>query len=229
VCSSDLHEPFGAVVNRALPGGGLDVELERARPPREHAKRRGQVLDDFLAQKAINTYRTKHHFVPSAWSNFQKAAELTVAQRKYKCAVNHVTFARGERGAMTMELPSGRKLYYHGLTLKETTGFMGEPRNELVYLGVSPKTKQWSEIKTRGPTLVENAVQAIARDLMAAAMLRLTAAGFRVVLTVHDEILAEHEESDRLEVFIKTMAAVPTWAKGLPIGVDGWKGERYRK
>ena len=194
-----------------------------------HCANFGQVIDDYLAQKAINTYRTKHHFVPTAWSNFQKGAELTVAQRKYNCTVNHVTFARGERGAMTIELPSGRKLYYHELSLKETTGFMGEPRNELVYLGVNPKTKQWSEIRTRGPTLVENAVQAIARDLMAAAMLRLTAAGFRVVLTVHDEILAEHDEPDMLEVFIKTMAAVPTWAKGLPIGVDGWKGDRYRK
>lgn len=80
------------------------------------------------------------------------------------------------------------------------------------------------------PFLVHNCTQAMARDVMRDAMHRVEAAGFETVLTVHDEILTETTpESADLERFKAVMAEVPAWCAGLPIAVDGWVGERFRK
>jgi DNA polymerase len=90
----------------------------------------------------------------------------------------------------------------------------------------------WWRIATYGGSLAENVTQAVARDLLAEAMLRLDAAGARVVLHVHDEAVIEvpssapaaaEQEAKRI------MTEVPKWAHGIPIATDGWRGKRYRK
>jgi DNA polymerase len=97
--------------------------------------------------------------------------------------------------------------------------------------------RHWGEVKKRwviettyGGKLTENIDQAISRDLMAEAMLRLEAAGYPVILSVHDEIVSEigKNEGD-LEEFERIMSEVPAWAAGCPVAVEGWRGERYRK
>ena len=90
-----------------------------------------------------------------------------------------------------------------------------------------------------GGLWTENAVQATARDIMAAAMLALERAGYPVILTVHDEVLAEvvseispvsYDALERAEArFRKIMMTPPAWAEGCPIDVECWHGERYRK
>ena len=79
--------------------------------------------------------------------------------------------------------------------------------------------------------MVENLTQAVARDIMAAAMLRCEAAGFPVVLTIHDELVAEPEITNgkTLEDFVSLMCVLPPWAAGMPINAEGWEGDRYRK
>ena len=91
-------------------------------------------------------------------------------------------------------------------------------------------TRKWSEQRTYGGRLTENAVQAIARDLLAEAMLRLDSRGWEVVLSVHDELVAEcDEEFADLDAFTSLMEASPKWAKGCPIEAEGWISGRYRK
>lgn len=99
------------------------------------------------------------------------------------------------------------------------------------YSGVdSQGSKQWGRLRTYGGHLVENIVQAVARDIMAEAMLRLEAHGFLPVLTVHDEVVGMTESGENRESeFIAIMAEVPSWATGCPIFVEGWQDQRYRK
>jgi DNA polymerase len=78
--------------------------------------------------------------------------------------------------------------------------------------------------------LTENVVQAIARDCMVESMIRAELAGYRIVLTVHDEVVSEIPKGfGSQEEFDALMAVCPRWAPGLPIAVEGWRGYRYKK
>ncbi len=127
-------------------------------------------------------------------------------------------------------LPSGRDLAYPFPQVREKKTPWGEMRPQLTFMGID-KHHQWTRQHTYGGSLVENVVQAIARDLMAEATLRLEQGGvYAPILTVHDEILAEANTGvGDIKEFIALMAECPTWASGCPVAAEGWKGTRYRK
>lgn len=113
---------------------------------------------------------------------------------------------------------------------KRALVYVHAKRLALSYKGVDSRTRKWGPIDTYGGSLVENTVQAIARDIMADAMLRVEAAGYRIVLTVHDEIVAEAPGGfGSVDEFTGIMTDLPAWAEGCPIAADGWIEERYRK
>lgn len=136
-------------------------------------------------------------------------------------------------GILLMKLPSGRKLAYLRPSVERvTTMHNGEPwtRDEIIFWGVDPVTYQWAKLYTYGGKLVENAVQAIARDVLTEAMLRAEARGYPVVLHVHDEIVAEvPEDFGDVGELCELTAEVPLWLQGCPIKAEGWRGRRYRK
>ena len=99
-------------------------------------------------------------------------------------------------------------------------------------MSVDGKTKKWQETHTYGGKLAENVTQAVSRDILADAMLRVEAHGYPIVMHVHDEIVCEVltcGPNMDLPLFEKCVAHVPAWASGLPIAVEGWRGVRYRK
>jgi DNA polymerase len=99
-------------------------------------------------------------------------------------------------------------------------------------MSVDGKTKKWQETHTYGGKLAENVTQAVSRDILADAMLRVESHGYPIVMHVHDEIVAEvaiDAPNTDLPLFEKLVAQVPAWAFGLPIAVEGWRGLRYRK
>lgn len=131
-------------------------------------------------------------------------------------------------------LPSGRFLTYHKPRLAPIVKW-DQPQLQLSYEGWNSNPKMgalgWQRIETYGGRLMENVVQAVARDIMAHADNNLERRGYPVVLRVHDEIVAEVPTgSGSVEEFESIMMELPDWAKGWPIrAAGGWIGSRYRK
>lgn len=181
------------------------------------------------AKEIILAWRGKHPAIVAFWRGVELAAINTVKTGK-PMAYGRIKF--GIRGRfLHCRLPSGRLLSYCDPSVETITTDWGQEKEVVVFWGVNSMTKQWSKQKTYGGKLTENIVQATARDLMAEAMLRVENAGFPVVLTIHDEILAELPiDTDKtLDQFTKLMTEVPEWAYGCPVRAEGWQGKRYRK
>jgi DNA polymerase len=103
-------------------------------------------------------------------------------------------------------------------------------KDTLFFKGTDSVTRQWCTQTTYSGKLVENAAQAVARDVMAQALIGLDAWGYETVLTVHDEIVAESTERvGTAEHFSELMTVLPDWADGLPLVAEGFEDRRYRK
>jgi DNA polymerase len=137
------------------------------------------------------------------------------------------------RDILQIILPSGRRLYYHAPRLDRSSRRPGT--YELSYEGWNTNPKNgapgWIRQTTYGGKLVENITQAVARDILANAIVNLEEAGFPVVLHVHDEIVAEVPTGNRtLEEFERIMSTMPEWCDKWPVvAKGGWIGKRYCK
>ena len=191
----------------------------------------GIEIDEPTAELAIKTYRQVHKAVPEFWNATENAAIRAVQKPNIICSAKKCEWIK-EHDFLYAILPSGRKIAYYKPEIKWMPTPWGEKRATLYHYSENPLTKQWELGGTYGGRLVENVVQAVARDLMADAMLSIEKAGYDILFTVHDEIVAERKtkkpEQD-LKDFEMVMASKPEWAQGLPIKVEGWRGERYRK
>lgn len=129
----------------------------------------------------------------------------------------------------TILLPSGRKLYYVSPSIGQNE--WGRP--SIAYMGMDQKTKRWKQIETYGGKLVENVVQAIARDALAGAIDRLEAAGLPVVFHIHDEVVVDikpwADDDTMLATVCEIMRQPIPWAPDLPLNADGWVGKFFRK
>jgi DNA polymerase len=191
----------------------------------DSAKNYGVIIDEKMAKKVIDIYRGSHPEVVQFWYAIEEATKNAIRSpgHKFKVKVFNV-FVRGK--FLCIELPSGRLLRYLNprLAAKQTKFGM---REEIRFTGVY-QGKAVPE-STYGGKITENCIQATARDVMTSAMLNLKAKGFKIVLSVHDEIVVDEPNDDRYDEFIEIMETNPAWAKGLPTKVGAWKGKRYRK
>lgn len=181
----------------------------------------------------VSRWRDANAKIRDLWYAFDGAAVQVVSDGG-TVNVRGCTFAREydtaqDRTCLSVRLPSGRKLYYTDPTLGKNR--WGGPA--LSYMGVDQTTKKWKRIETYGGKLVENVVQAIARDCLAEAIERLEAAGFPVVFHVHDEVVIDTlpfaDEKTMLRTVVSLMTEPLSWAPDLPLGADGWVGTFFRK
>lgn len=131
-----------------------------------------------------------------------------------------------KNGNLLIRLPSGRRLCYYHARIRQD-GW----KESITYMGVNQTTKQWQEVETYGGKIVENIVQATARDCLAEAMQRVAAMGYSIVMHVHDEMIVDVpvEDKDALARINKAMSDPISWAPGLPLRGDGYETTFYKK
>lgn len=173
-------------------------------------------------QPLVDAWRKSNPMIVRLWWDIDAAAKTCVAD-KTVTSCHGITFEY-KSGMMFVTLPSGRKLSYVKPKLGENR-FGGEA---VTYEGVGTQ-KKWLRLETYGPKLVENIVQATARDILAEAMLRLDAKGYRIVMHVHDEAVIEAPADTDLNDICVTMAQQPQWANGLLLRADGYVCDFYKK
>lgn len=200
-----------------------------------YAENMGVMMSREDAHKAVNVYRTNFTEVCDLWTIYEGAVKRCLnTRRPVDCGLvkfEHV------KPFLVVTLPSGGKLYYYRPTIKKKVMKTAMEDGEdwvvegLHYEGKS-QSRPWVEMDSHGGKLVENFVQAIARDLLKAGMRRARREGFLIVGHVHDEIICEQDEDDNYhnDALLRQCMIEPLrWAEGLPLNAAGWEGLVYRK
>lgn len=181
------------------------------------------------AYKVVSIYRAANDKIVDLWYNLEAAARKAVSQPGTTQVVGPVKFSK-RGGFLWAILPSGRPLAYPSPSVGLRKTPWGDERPSLQCWGVNGYTRKWEPYDLYGGLWAENLVQAISRDLLADAMLRLDGGNYPVILSVHDEIISEVPEgTGSVEEFVEIMTTLPAWAVDCPVAAEGWEGHRYRK
>ena len=187
----------------------------------------GVKMKDEQVERIVKNWREANSHIVNWWYDLNRTALRAINTPGKKVTIGRAVF-RHKHGHLWITLPSGRQLCFP----KCRIGGVDKPwgREEgIIYKGENSFTHKVEWLSTYGGKIAENIVQALCRDLLAEAMVRVEAAGYRIVMHVHDEIVAMLHDGGSLEEFEEIMAEVPAWAEGMPIGAEGWTGARYRK
>lgn len=171
-------------------------------------------------QDIVSQWRLASPTIPKLWRDTETAAKNAIETpgRTYRipCGVTY----RRDADALRCKLPSGRVLtYWHPRVVDGNIKFMGQNQT----------TRKWEPTDTWGGKLTENVVQAVARDCLAVAMVRLEQAGWDIVFHVHDEIVVEAPEDRRWQDVAEIMGQPIDWAPGLLLRGDGYQTPFYMK
>ncbi len=198
----------------------------------------GNILDpdELCAKRIVDAYRAKFWRVKDMWKDQNDAAILAVQRPGQWQMAGRIGWLCEDK-FLLCELPSGRRLAYPDPEVRKkkmpwTDKYGNEVwKDTLSYMGIDAYTRQWQRQSAYGGLLVENQTQACARDIMADAMLRIERdSPYDIILSVHDELLAEADEGvGGVKDFERRVAATEAWADGCPIEAEGWTGFRYRK
>ena len=179
----------------------------------------------------VQRWRASNKRIQDLWYSMENAAVDTVKTGRTNAVRGLLLRIEGnrERCFLTIQLPSRRKQFY----AQPKLGQNRFGRESLQYLGMNQTTKKWEAIETYGGKLVENCVQAVARDCLAENIGKLEASGCPVVFHVHDEVIIEKEISGPAEKELERVCGIMSqsipWAPGLPLNADGWVGDYYTK
>lgn len=171
-------------------------------------------------QQLVDAWRLASPAIPRMWRDVETAAKRALETPGRTTSVPCGVKYRRDADALRCRLPSGRVLSYWGAWLED-----GSIRFE----GQNQTTRKWEKMETWGGRLVENIVQAYARDCLATALLRLADAGYDITFHVHDEIIAEAPEGSRWEDMAEIMSQPIEWAPGLLLRADGYETPFYKK
>jgi DNA polymerase len=191
----------------------------------------GTPVSDAVAQEGVNAWRARYNLVVSFWYQCRSAAINAITHPGVAFDVPKCQFKlvkdRNKTPWLQLTIPSGRNLYYNKPEIRE-----GDYGPEVTAMGINPYSKKWQRLKIIPGRFVENIIQALSRDIIAEGKLNLDKAGFKIIASVHDEVILEVDEHcdettlDSVNIHLCTM---PSWATGLPLATEGVIEERYRK
>ena len=174
----------------------------------------------------VKAFRSSNPNIVKLWNNAQKAFIEAVKNKSVVHIDKNISFIY-EGNILFIKLPSGRRLSYIRPKIDYDNIFN---KYIITYEGVDPTTKKSKRLTTYGGKLVENIVQAIARDVLAQAMMNLKNHGFNIVMHVHDEIVLEVEENvSSIEEICEIMCKENKYLKGLKLKADGFESKYYKK
>lgn len=192
------------------------------------ADKMGLSDDELVA--LVASWRKANPRIVALWSSLQKGALAAVSDGRMQCDMPlpcGVSMKKRD-GDLVVTLPSGREMCYVGARVEKSKKY-GSP--VVTYMGRSSGMR-WERIETYGGKLAENIVQAVARDVLAWAMLRLDAEGYNIVMHIHDEVVIEvqkHMSHEHLKQIERIMCEALPWADGLVLGADGYTTDYYLK
>lgn len=193
--------------------------------------RGGKIPEDEL-QSAVDQWRAANPHTVKLWREMEQAAKAAIGRHRTVRLNRGVEFSY-EDGILFILLPSGRRLAYWDARL-ETDPRSG--RDSITYAGTNPDTHNWERAGTYGGKLTENVTQAVARDCLADAMMRVAAAGYEVAMHIHDEMVVDvpapngQEDAEAaLEAINAIMGTPPEWAQDLPLKGAGYVTPYYVK
>jgi len=178
----------------------------------------GAVVDDQQALKIRDEWRATNKPIVKLWHEVEAAAVKAVQSGKADTSVGVFNMIGND---LVFVLPSQRLLSFPKAEVSNS---------KLSYHGMNNYTHKWEAIPTYGGSLVQSITQAVARDLLAHSLLLIEQANYDPIMTVHDEIVADtRNDHGSLDEFNELMCRLPQWAAGLPMAVEGYESERYRK
>lgn len=192
----------------------------------EYCARAGAYVTDEQSAEAVGTYRAKNRMIVRLWYDIERSM-ISAVQTGRRVQCGYIGFEVVDDW-LTVILPSGRRLYYLHPSVQIVMAY-GKPKPQLSFKeefrGGMYRTT------TYGGKMVENIVQGIARDLMANGMEQAEDNGYPIIGTVHDEEINEGEPGDGGSVkdLERLVCVLPDWARGCPIGAEGFETVRYRK
>lgn len=173
----------------------------------------------------VKRWRNANSHIVRYWYDVENAAIRAVQGEKVALRHGLKFFCQG--GYLFIQLPSGRRLAYYQPRLEPEPKF---DKEGITYLGVNQETKSFARLKTYGGKLVENIVQATARDCLRDSMTALDAAGYPIVFHVHDEVILDTPKGfGSLDEVQEIMGRALPWAPGLPLRADGDEMDFYMK
>ncbi len=185
----------------------------------------GSIPDDEIPL-LVSNWRKASPNICRFWYNTEAAAKAAITEHRTVKLKHGITFSYINH-ILFVGLPSGRKLAYYDARIEENA----KGKEAVTYAGVSQETKTWGRNETWGGKLVENIVQAVARDCLAETIKRVSSAGYQIVFHVHDEIIVDVplEDKEALKTIMDLMAVPVSWAPGLPLRGDGYETSYYKK
>jgi DNA polymerase len=180
-----------------------------------------EAMTDDEIQPLVSAWRKAHPNVVQLWYGVERAAKAAIRNPDDIAFYDRLQFDMKDDW-LRIKLPSGRYLSYRNAKIDD---------GRITFEGVNQFTKKWDRIETYGGKLVENIVQAVARDVFMTGMVGAEQHGYEVCIRVHDELITEVPDTTDYSVdqLASIMATNPSWAVGLPLAAAGFETYRYKK